>query len=133
MDNTQVRIQFEDAIEQTAKYLHNAQDWWDDYFTMEGNPTTVIDNLLDSLLSIHNSALTECESNADIAQDDIRILDEQIAKQDRTIAEQKETIAIMREYVRHNHGCSAPYGYPCRCGLDREKVAWEGDSPSEGM
>lgn len=31
--------------------------------------------------------------------------------------------ALLREYGRHAEGCSAPFGYPCKCGWDRESAA----------
>lgn len=33
---------------------------------------------------------------------------------------------LLIEYGRHSSGCSAPYGYDCRCGWDREKKILEG-------
>ncbi len=46
-----------------------------------------------------------------------------IEKQTEQIEELKQ---LLIEYGRHSPGCSAPYGYDCRCGWDRERKALEG-------
>lgn len=53
----------------------------------------------------------------------------------RDLAARVETLTgLLSEYGRHAEGCSAPYGYRCRCGWDRESAAaLEGDPALAGQ
>lgn len=50
---------------------------------------------------------------------------------DWAVADRRELLKkldIQREYMRHSEGCSAPFGYPCKCGLDAALKEIEGEN-----
>ena len=55
------------------------------------------------------------------------IADEHEAGYKRAVAELTPRIVALtealRDYGRHNEGCSGPYGYPCKCGWDSAEIA----------
>ena len=43
----------------------------------------------------------------------------------------KKAVADLREYARHSEGCSAPFGFACKCGYDALAATLRSDAPTK--